>query len=42
MGVAEPVGRASRPKRRRAGDANPDLQFLTVPELEAVLRADPP
>lgn len=34
-----PVRRASRPKRRRAGDANPDLQFLTVPELEAVLRA---
>ena len=25
-----PVRRASRPKRRRAGDANPDLQFLTV------------
>jgi len=36
-----PVRRASRPKRRRAGDANPDLQFLTVPELEAVLRAIP-
>jgi len=34
-----PVRRASRPKRRRSGDANPDLQFLTVPELEAVLRA---
>jgi hypothetical protein len=29
-----PVRRASRPKRRRAGDDNPDLQFLTVPELE--------
>ena len=36
-----PVRRASRSKRRRAGDANPDLQFLTVPELEAVIRAIP-
>jgi integrase len=36
-----PVRRAARPKRRRAGDASPDLQFLTVPELEAVLRAIP-
>lgn len=36
-----PVRRASRPKRRRTGDANPDLQFLTVTELEAVLRAIP-
>jgi integrase len=36
-----PVRRASRPKRRRAGDANPDIQFLTVHELEAVLRAIP-
>ncbi len=36
-----PVRRASRPKRRRGGDANPDIQFLTVPELEAVLRAIP-
>jgi integrase len=36
-----PARRASRPKRRRAGDANPDIQFLTVPELEAVLRAIP-
>ena len=35
------VRRASRPKRRRAGDANPDIQFLTVAELEAVLRAIP-
>jgi integrase len=39
--VQNPVRRASRPKRRRAGDANPDIQFLTVPELEAVLRAIP-
>jgi hypothetical protein len=36
-----PVRRAARPKRRRAGDASPDLQFLTVPEFEAVLRAIP-
>ncbi len=36
-----PVRRAARPKRRRATDANPDLQFLTVDELEAVLRAIP-
>lgn len=36
-----PVRHAARPKRRRAGDANPDLQFLSVPELEAVLRAFP-
>lgn len=38
---ANPVRYASRPKRRRAGDVNPDLQFLTVAELEAVLRAIP-
>lgn len=36
-----PVRRAARPKRRRKGDANPDLQFLTVAELEAVIRAIP-
>ena len=36
-----PVRRAARPKRRRAGDASPDLQFLSVAELEAVLRAIP-
>jgi integrase len=36
-----PARRASRPKRRRAGDANPDLEFLTVPELEAALRTIP-
>jgi integrase len=35
-----PVRRAERPGRRRAG-ANPDLQFLTVTELEAVIRAIP-
>jgi len=36
-----PVRRATRPGRRRSGDVNPDLQFLTVDELEAVLRAIP-
>ncbi len=36
-----PVRFAARPKRRRAGDARPDLQFLAVSELEAVLRAIP-
>src|SRR4051794_19339819 len=35
--VAEnPVRHAARPRRRRASDADPDLRFLTVPELEAV------
>ncbi len=36
-----PVRFAARPRRRRAGDAKPDLQFLTVTELEAVLRTIP-
>jgi integrase len=36
-----PVRYAARPKRRRARDARPDLQFLTVAELDAVLRAIP-
>jgi site-specific recombinase XerD len=36
-----PVRRAARPKRRRAGDVNPDLQFLTLDELDAVIRAIP-
>jgi len=35
-----PVRRAERPGRRRTG-ANPDLQFLSVAELEAVIRAIP-
>ena len=26
---------AARPRRRREGDADPDLQFLTLPELDA-------
>jgi integrase len=36
-----PVRRASRPRRQRAGDAEPDLQFLTMAELEAVIGAIP-
>ena len=36
-----PVRRAARPGRRRSGDVDPDLQFLTVSELDAVLRAIP-
>lgn len=36
-----PVRFARRPKRRRVRDAQPDLQFLTVTELDAVLRAIP-
>lgn len=36
-----PVRHAARPKRRRAGDVNPDLQFFSVAELEAVIRAIP-
>src|ERR1700730_2192317 len=36
-----PVRRASRPRRQRAGDAEPDLQFLTIHELEAVIGAIP-
>jgi integrase len=35
-----PVRRAEKPGRRRSG-ANPDLQFLSVSELEAVIRAIP-
>jgi integrase len=36
-----PVRRATRPKRRRAGDADPDLLFLSVSELHRVLGAIP-
>jgi len=36
-----PVRRATRPRRRRQGDANPDLQFLTIDELDAVITAIP-
>jgi integrase len=35
-----PVRKAARP-RSRAGDSNPDIQFLKVEELEAVIRAIP-
>lgn len=35
-----PVRRAEKPGRKRKG-ANPDLQFLSVSELEAVIRAIP-
>jgi len=38
---ANPVRKATRPRRRRSGDANPDLQFLTLAELDAVLREIP-
>ena len=36
-----PVRRAKRPGRRRRGDRNPDLQFLTVAQLDAAIRALP-
>ena len=36
-----PVRRAAKPKRRRGREANPDLQFLTMTELDAVIRAMP-
>lgn len=36
-----PVRSATRPKRRRAGDAETDLQFLTLYELDAVIAAIP-
>jgi integrase len=36
-----PVIDAARPKRRRAGDANPDLQFLTMQELDRVIATVP-
>ena len=39
--VSNPVARAARPRRRREGDADPDLQFLTLPELDAVIAVVP-
>jgi hypothetical protein len=36
-----PVADAARPKHQRAGDADPDLQFLTMAELDAVIAAIP-
>jgi integrase len=38
---ANPVADAARPRRRREGDANPDLQFFTLEELDAVIDAIP-
>lgn len=39
--VDNPVKRARRPGRRSARHANADLQFLTLDELDAVIRAIP-
>lgn len=39
--VENPVRRAARPKRRRAGDVDPDLQFLTLEELDKVIGVIP-
>jgi integrase len=39
--TVNPAADAARPKRRRAGDADPDLQFLTMPELDAVIARIP-
>src|SRR4051794_21729747 len=36
-----PVADAARPKRRRARDADPDLQFLTPAELDRVIEVIP-
>jgi integrase len=38
---ANPVTDAARPRRRRATDASPDLQFLTPRELDAVIAVIP-
>jgi integrase len=38
---SNPVLRAARPRRRRDGDADPDLQFLTLSELDAVIAVIP-
>ena len=39
--ATNPARTAARPKRRRQGDADPNLSFLTLPELAAVLMAIP-
>jgi integrase len=39
--ASNPVARAARPKRRRTGDGNPDLQFLSLDELDAVVETIP-
>ena len=36
-----PVRHATRPKRRRQNDADPDLKYLTLEELDRVLEAIP-
>jgi len=38
---ANPVRHVTRPGRRRQGDVSPDLRFLTVEELEAVIPGIP-
>jgi integrase len=38
---ANPVRHVTRPGRRCQGDVSPDLRFLTVEELEAVIRGIP-
>jgi integrase len=38
---SNPVEVAARPKRRRAGDADPDLQFVTPAELDRVIEMVP-
>ena len=38
---SNPVQDAARPRRRRAGDASPDLQFLTLGRVGAGDRRDP-
>src|SRR4051812_28733977 len=38
---SNPVADAVRPKRRRRGDADPNLQFLTLAELDAVIEQIP-
>jgi site-specific recombinase XerC len=35
--AGNPVTSAARPRRRRQGDVDPDLQFLTLEELAAVI-----
>jgi integrase len=39
--ATNPVTRAARPRRRRHRDADPDIQFLTLEELDAVLSVMP-
>lgn len=39
--LENPVGRAARPKRRHRKSANADLRFLTMAELNAVVRGLP-